>query len=636
MRRNCFVTICLFVLSGLFAASLSAQAGPDPRRPKGIYTNFLLDAAVNRAETAAYPGSSPGYPNPAADAILVKYFTTLLDNPAISGLAPQIPWDLLNPNDPGQDPFHPAADAYIWNPLDDVFIAVDRWNSIHRALPPKTIQLIVSPGYNSPGWIFSEIDASVCGRDKDCSGAGSCDALFMSSPAVLASPACGYTTLFFQVESGTPTQEPFPLPWNSVYKNDWRTFLVALNQRVQREPSSYAFNTMTVAGPTASSTEMILPNVASQKPDACEVDSPSGTKDWYLSLMETLTVDPKTGNQVPVCTLPEFDVPTAWNTLFRNHYGPDQKYQNTDLPFIEEWDAVIDEYSQIFNGVTLALTTTTDALPTFPNADSSLLIPAQGFESDCGNDPQTNPVDYDPSDAMACAAVTLVLTHYTNPLVGGNNAKLTFEAGMTAARDSIDLGTNGIKWLAATTSSGLAPIRGTPFRMSRILGGVQFSRTFSKHSDIQSEGCPDYTLVDNNACPGLTPGEGLQNVLSISYFPGTVVGPSFCPITDIGTYGCASTSVDDGGGVEGNFVYRNAPMNFLQIYDDDVIYASGLSGCTMAEITGNPVNNVPPTCVASPTTDVATTQGELNLASQKLLSIAEPTELWWPSITRDW
>ncbi|MGA2562789.1 MAG: hypothetical protein ABSF96_04430 [Steroidobacteraceae bacterium] len=86
--------------------------------------------------------------------------------------------------------------------------------------------------------------------------------------------------------------------------------------------------------------------------------------------------------------------------------------------------------------------------------------------------------------------------------------------------------------------------------------------------------------------------------------------------------------MDDTGGADGNFAYSNAPMNFLQIYDNDVIYASGLSGCTMLEITGSPANNVPPTCIASPTPDVVTTQTELDLASQKLLSIAESIRMW--------
>ena len=65
MKTNWLVAVCLFVLSGLWATSLSAQIGPGPRVPKGIYANFLLDGAVNQAETAAYPGgrarvSQPG------------------------------------------------------------------------------------------------------------------------------------------------------------------------------------------------------------------------------------------------------------------------------------------------------------------------------------------------------------------------------------------------------------------------------------------------------------------------------------------------------------------------------------------------------------------------------------------------
>jgi hypothetical protein len=155
--------------------------------------------------------------------------------------------------------------------------------------------------------------------------------------------------------------------------------------------------------------------------------------------------------------------------------------------------------------------------------------------SDCGNDPLTNPLNYDASHAMACAAVTQVLTHFTNPFVGGANVKLTFEAGMTAARDGIDLGTNGIKWLTATTARGRAPQPGTPFPMSRMLGGLQFSHTFSNPSDILAEGCPDYGPgnLTPPTCNNLTPGEGLQNVLSISFFQVRLSHPSFAPIQRI-------------------------------------------------------------------------------------------------------
>jgi hypothetical protein len=220
--RSTVLAACL--LMPATAGFVAGQPGPfSARGPKGIYSNFLLNAAVNKAQAAAYPllSTLPAYPNPQltpdpTDTVLVKYFTTLLDNPAISGLAPIIPWYLLNPNDPGSDPFHAANGAYTWNALDDVFIAVDQWNKANPRSTPKTIQLIISPGYNSPSWVFNNIDTSVCDWKKDCTNAGSCDGLFLTTPAPVSSQ-CGYTTLFFQVESGSPTQEQFPLPWNSKY-----------------------------------------------------------------------------------------------------------------------------------------------------------------------------------------------------------------------------------------------------------------------------------------------------------------------------------------------------------------------------------------------------------------------------------
>jgi hypothetical protein len=622
-RRNSVLISCLLMV--LTAGFIAAQPGPfNARGPKGIYVRLELDVAANQAETAAYPDSLPSYPNQAVDEVLVAYFTTLMDNPATSGLAVETPWSFLNPNDPGPDPFHPAANAYLWNWLDDVFIAVDQWNRTHHDLPPKTIQLLPSAGFNSPAWVLSDIDNSVCGGNKNCTGAGSCDGLFMlPEPAV--SPKCGYTTIFFKTESNPAEQIPLPLPWNSVYKRDWWAFLAALNQRIQQEPSNSAFVSISMAGPTASSTEMSLPNASAtdQGPYTCPVGA-----NQYLSLMESLTGPP--GNRSPVCPLtnPGFEVPTAWNLLFQNYYGPNPNYQNSDLPFIEEWDATIDAYGQIFSGVTLTLTPNDDPLPTFPVAASSpLLIPVPGFESDCGNDPQKN-LSPDLGDAMSCAAITQILVHFTNSTVGGNNGKSTQVNGLNADDTSIDMGNNGVKWLTATTASGRTLLPGTPFRMSRMLGGAQFAHSFSGPiAQIEQVGCPHHS----GDCTGpagspFTPAEGLQNVLSISFFPGTAVGPDFCPFTDPSTYGCSS-SVDFA-----NWIYSNAPLNYLQVYDADILYASGLGNCSVGDITGNPASPgnpaMPPDVSACQvvTSDTQTTQTELNLASQKLLSITEQAQ----------
>jgi hypothetical protein len=601
------------------AGFVAGQPGPldaSPTSPKGIYVRVDLNAAASQAETAAYPGGLPAYPNPAADAILVKYFFTLMDNSSTSGLAAEVHWSFLNPGDPGSDPFRQPPGAYIWNSLDDVFIAVDLWNSTHPDLPPKTIQLLPDAGFNSPGWVFSDIDNSVCGSRADCTGAGSCDGLFMATPEAV-SRQCGYTTLFFRTEGNPVEQLPLPLPWNSVYKRDWWAFLFALNQRIQQEPSNSAFVSISMAGPTASSTEMTLPNAnpIDQGSYTCTVGA-----NQYLSLMETLTGPP--GNRSPVCPLtnPGFEVSTAWNLLFQNYFGVDPQYQNTDLPFIEEWDATIDAYGQIFHGVTLVLTPNDDPLPTFPVAASSpLLIPAPGFESDCGNDPQTN-TKPDLGDAMSCAAITQILVYFTNATVGGNNGKSTQGNGLNANDSSLDMGNNGIKWLTATTASGVTPLPGSQSSMSRMLGGAQFGHSFSSPplAQIEQEGCPhpsgDCTGSDGTTS-SFTPSEALQNVLSISFFPGTAVAPDFCSYSFPKIFGCGAASVD-----YFNWVYSDAPLNYLQVFDSDILYASGLSNCSLSEIAGK--TSSPSACRVI-TSDTQATQTELKLASQMLLSIAE-------------
>jgi hypothetical protein len=582
-------------------------AAPGPRVPRGLYSTVILDDLVKTAQTLVGSSSSAKEPRPYSDtttppgpedAAIIQYLTTLLDNPAIAGLAPQIGWKLLNPNNPGPDASNPLPGAYNWNPLDDVFIAVDKWNAANPALPPKTIQIINSAGFNSPPWVFSQIDDNICGvKSKQAGCTGSCDGLFMTPPPILpVSNKCGYTTLFFKTEGGPIEQEPLPMPWNEVYKKAWQAFLAALNAQIQKEPSSSAFVSISMAGPTASSAEMIMPNQGNQGPEE---------KGGVLAL--------KTGPKgvVPPGEKPiGVTVPTAWNWLFSKFYGSSPTYQNTDLPFIEEWDAVIDVYAETFSSVTLLLVTTTDALPDFPGGAPSLLSPAEGFHEDC-DDPTTS------VSAMPCAAVTWVLVYFTNPTIGGKNAKGVFEAGMTAVRDSVDLGTNGVKWLAFNTATGKkAPLPGTKYDMSRILGGLQFAHSFSPSGNIQAQGCPTY---GKKTCPDLTPSKALDYVLSLSFFPGTEAAP---------VWG-ASESV-----VHGDFQYYDAPMNFLEIYNTDVLYASGLADCKFEAIAGNPANGTPPdvsTCAVQPSNasflDVQTTQEELELTNLLLLTIAEPSAL---------
>ena len=616
MIRRISVLIFFLLIASAAALAATGTAGTTPRVPMGVYARISLDSIYKNAMTVVgsdtsaaelSPRRSPDVTLAPLDATVVNYITVLLDNPAVSGIAAEASWGLLNPGNPGPDPSDPAPGSYNWGPLDDLFIAVNQWNTAHADLPPKTVQFLLVPGFASPGWVFSDIDAGVCGSGTHpVSCTGSCDGLFITpypSPIVPAvSNKCGYTTLFYKVEADPIEQLPLPLPWNAVYKNDWKAFLTAFNKQVQLQPSHTAFVSIAVAGPTASSTEMILPSSNNQKP---------GLNSAGLLALKTGKEGVVPPGEKPV----GFTVPDAWDALLHNFYAPDATYQNSDLAFVDEWNAAIDAYGKIFSGITLILTTSTDALPDFPaNTNTLLLVPAAGFESDC-DDPKASPIR-----AMNCSAVTQVLAHFTTPAVGGKNAKSTQENGMTASRDGSDLGTNAVKWLAAISASGKAVLPGTSDSIPRILGGMQFSHSFSETtinarlggSPLQAEGCPTFPKT---LCKWLMPSKGLDNVQMLSFFPGTPAGP----VWD------ASLSVD-----YHHWIYSYAPMNYVQIYDSDILYGSGLSGCNFEEITGNPAENKPDvnTCPALPHTalfrDAQTTQEELELTNQILLFLAEP------------
>ena len=587
-----------------FAQGNNSLAG---RAPAGIYANFLLDSVAKEAYKAAYKDQkhAPHYPYPAlteapTNDVIVQYLTILLDDPNVSGLAPMMPWSLLSRSNPGPNPLDPAEGSYAWEPLDDVFKAVDAWNKAN-APQTKTIQLMISPGFNSPDWLWADIDDNAAGCTKESSKSVckvDCDGLFATpAPADQSFGNCGYTSIFWRVEGDPIEQIPLPMPWNSTYKTDWQNFLIALNAQIQTEPSSSAFVSIEIAGPTASSPEMILPNDKDQAP---EIKKTGG----YLTLPSAAFKLLPKGEE----TIGKLSVSLAWNTLIANAYGTASPYDNNDGAFIEEWDRAIDLFGSVFSGITLSLTTTNDSLPAFPQPVlpyiSSVFIPAAGFESDCDDDSGT-----DPDDAMACAAVTQVLYYFTTSGVGGNNVKATQENGLTSWNQESDLGPDGIKWLAASTATSASP----------VIGGLQFGKSFSSlapqgknSTDMQLEGCPIYP----KKCEGMTPSLAFYNVMSDGFFPGTRVAPTFGD----------SQMVD-----VNNFNYTDAPMNFLQIYSDDILYANGLSNCSMAEKTGSPFYNVKPhleKCAAKPGTelyiDAGNTEEELELTSVNLLRIAEP------------
>jgi Resolvase, N terminal domain len=117
-------------------------------------------------------------------------------------------WDTLNPRPPS------ATNPYDWSYVDDAFDRVSVWNVQNPTKAPKTIQLIVTPGFQTPQWVLDQIPT--------------CDGLFQS-PRQTPPSTCGKATFVGFGEGGDGTE--LPMPWNPLYKSSWKTFLTALAAR---------------------------------------------------------------------------------------------------------------------------------------------------------------------------------------------------------------------------------------------------------------------------------------------------------------------------------------------------------------------------------------------------------------------
>jgi len=123
-----------------------APALPSQVRPRGIYAVVNVEDEIATLQTA-----NPSITAAQLDAGFNSFYQDLLSNPAVAGLAVRPHWATLNPNPPG------AANTYCWNLVDDAFNQAALWNSQNPAKAPKTIQLIVQPGFQSPQWILNQI-----------------------------------------------------------------------------------------------------------------------------------------------------------------------------------------------------------------------------------------------------------------------------------------------------------------------------------------------------------------------------------------------------------------------------------------------------------------------------------------------
>jgi hypothetical protein len=510
------------------------------RGPAGVYAVVRLTDRINDALRTTGVGTlAPCEPvvSQAVDDALTAYFNYLLEpsllfNPN-SGLVILAQWDDLSTCDPGTNLESPNPGSFRFNYLDDAFSAIEAWNADNPSLPPKTLQLVVTPGFNSPAWLTGELNT--------------CDGLFVS---YFPAPArdCDYTSIFYRVENAPQVQWPLPLPWSQGYKDRWKFFLTALNNHIG---SRQEFVSIAVAGPTASSAEIILPN---------DNSSTNKTKPNLNAGAHAL--------QLPGMSK-GISVYTAWNCLLGNNYGETgnclsehrgygamSSYVNSNRAFIEEWASAIDMYGQIFSGVTLVVTTG-KGLPEFPNPNPFFQTPPPAFEADCSKSSTAT---------MDCAAETAILAYFAAPSVGGPNAKATEEDGLVAGGGKV-LSAAGVKWLAGQTSTGFSVLPKSPALVSRMLGGLQFGQPFSVNP--MGEGSAS------------TPEQALLNVLK-NFFKGTAVASTF----DMGT------ETNNGEPVV------NAPVNYLQVWEEDFLYAYGWQNCTPKQLMTKPANKggPPPGC----------------------------------------
>lgn len=364
---------------------------PNPRFPVGIYAMVPVEDAVAAAETEGVSSAGMDY------YLTTEFYPSLLGNAAVSGLAIQIHWSTLNPE----------AGSYVWNYVEDAFMSVANWNT-DNPTNPKTIQLIVTPGFLSPQWVLNDLVPS-------------CDGLFESSTP---GPGCGEATFtVFREQAEADGNVVLPLPWNTTYQADWSTFLMALAAKYNANTSLVSIS---VAGPTAASVEMILP---------------AGT-----------TVDEAIGST-------SVSANDEWDQLMSNAGYPTPE---TDEPFITAWGDAVSAYAGIFNGLTL-IATTGSGLPNL-EPGKTFKIPSP-FGPDCAGMAKAN---------MDCQAETTILSNFVAATAGGENGKATQTSGLEASSVDKDLGIDGVKLLTRIKMA-------EPSFSTRIFGGAQFAEAVSVH-----------------------------------------------------------------------------------------------------------------------------------------------------------
>jgi len=300
------------------------------------------------------------------------------------------------------------------------------------------VQLMITPGFNSPQWLLAQIP--------------SCDGVF--NPGTLPSvPAdCGTVTFteFPEKQHADHDAEGryvLPLPWNGVYQKAWSAFLQHLNARYRTNP---AFVSIAVAGPVGASTEMILPTTSNH------------------SLQQ-----------------PGLEADVAWvDLIHQTEPSETEDYDETDQIFVEQWKKTIDAYESIFHGVTLVLTPDSGSdMPEFKmNHTAPLVIQTPPWANeDCAQS----------TELRSCEAKVETLLYFVSAT--GPNAKATQVGGMTSRSQPApgNIGLTGVKLLTSPSPSP-ALLGGAEFDFP-VSGKDKEEEGCPTYSDHPRVRCPDLT-----------------------------------------------------------------------------------------------------------------------------------------------
>jgi hypothetical protein len=329
-----------------------------------------------------------------------------------------------------------------------------------------------------------------------------------------------------------------PLPWDPIYKVAYSNFLYALNQQFGGNPLLVSIS---VAGPTAASDEMILPNDGNTCP--CHTNVPSCDASCTTN-----------GMAVPQPPPNGLTPSRMWNQLLLNHYGP--SYTNSNQAFVEEWENAIDLYDAIFHNLTLVAT---------PGD-------GEGFPFDAPT-PTTEPLCQFSTNS-SCTAIACILTYFENHRSINGNGKASQISGLVgngATLTSKDVSMGGVKLLSLQTE--------TLDSWDQIVGGAQFDHPFS--ACVPATNCaPEQDEFNVLA----TFFNGTQAVNGTATFPGL-----FAHLSGESTVNAPLTN--------------SAPLNYLQFYYEDILYAES-NGCVT-------INN-----------GGGGKQGEITISAQDLLNQA--------------